>query len=305
MQRKIIGGLVTFALVVGGNAALGQTPPGEPAGAGSVELLEPGDLPRQVLRYDLTRAAEAELVLQTDVEASAGPGPREVMPRMVLPLTLRADSVAEGHAQVQYSSGPMTVEARPGSTNVALGAMRQQANDLPPVEGTVVISDTGRELTRRRPDVAASPQAHEQLERTGEIISDLQAVLPDEPIGIGGRWTVESAVQSGGIAMTRTLAYTLQEVDGQTLTLHVEASFEAPAQNMAMPGAPPDLNMQLLELTGTGEGTLRMSLDSLASEMDLLIHVNMRIESQQLGQKVSLNPQTWTRIRVSEADQAE
>lgn len=75
---------------------------------------------------------------------------------------------------------------------------------------------------------ASEETARETVERTLLLLASANVVLPQEPVGVGGSWTVSNRV-TGASNMLRTSTYTVTAIDGNRVELDVAVE-ERPTQ---------------------------------------------------------------------------
>ena len=122
--------------------------------------------------------------------------------------------------------------------------------------------DTGRISTLKLLAPADAPQRGLQLvEPTLITLINNSVVFPDEPIGPGATWTVESRV-AGDTSMTRTTTYTLLSREGDTLTLDTKVE-ERPQNNTLTIDSPGELEGESVQVDSsrtTSEGQIVVDL---------------------------------------------
>jgi hypothetical protein len=89
---------------------------------------------------------------------------------------------------------------------------------------------------------------------------DAVVVLPEGPIGVGGRWRVTRAVPRGASAVKQIATYELRERRGPTLTVDVELLTVGERQPISLPDLPPGARAEMLALRVHVSGTLTVDL---------------------------------------------
>lgn len=290
-------------------AALGATPPASlqptgshdptadpsPAAAPVVRLLDPGSEPRSPLRYRLEPNTVSAMTMDTSMTVSGQVGDLTV-PAYALPTMRVVAEVATGGRALD---GTLRVEFR----YVAAGAI-DAADDAPGeyleewtkqmvgVSGWWVIDDLGRTYGGSFDGLGGlDPTLVAGLEDMERSLDETSTPFPVEPVGVGARWVVESAFVSAGLDVTGSVEYALVQRDADAVTLRVEVRQAAVPGPAEIPGSPGS-EAWVTELTSTGTGTVRMSLDTLVPTSD------MEMTSRQVADIDGSELTTETRMRV-------
>ena len=248
--------------------------PDASAGAGvlpTVRLLEPGMEPRSELRYVFRPGQSAVMVMDLEmtlaVRSDGVTVPATVIPPMRMEASFVIDDVSPaGTARYAFryiSAG--VVDPGAASADV-VGQMQDRLAGLVGVSGWAVVDDRGQTLD-------GGFSGLEKLDATSRaLLDDAQAslkemstVLPEEPVGVGGRWVVEQHLPSQGIALVQTATFTLQGRDEDLLHLSVDVRQSAQPGPIEQPGASPGSEPQasIVQLSSIGNGTMVMSLGDL------------------------------------------
>ncbi|WKD60800.1 hypothetical protein CCICO_03815 [Corynebacterium ciconiae DSM 44920] len=104
----------------------------------------------------------------------------------------------------------------------------------------------------------ASDQARSLVESAVFTWLSLAVVFPDEPVGEGAQWSVNSRVP-GENAMLQTITYTLTSIDGSTVTLNADTQRRSTLGALSAGDGHPELAVVSTESTSTGELTVDLS----------------------------------------------
>src|SRR5690606_31142362 len=127
----------------------------------------------------------------------------------------------------------------------------------------------------------ASPQTQQIMQGMEQAMQQISTPLPEEPVGVGGRWEQTSTLVQQGIEVRQRATYELKKIEGDRVTIAVELSQTAPKQRVAAPG---DVKLDLLSLKADGKGTIEMLLTRLApirSDLDITSAVEMGMPKNQ------------------------
>ncbi|HIX79178.1 MAG TPA: hypothetical protein H9978_04420 [Candidatus Corynebacterium faecipullorum] len=242
-----------------------EEPVGLALDAPRVTLLEPGDGASRVLAYqDLDASQELTYKVATGFDqqlrkdGSAAPSPA-AEDKVTLPLQASVEAATEN------------VEGQlPASRNafVTVGKPEADGTDVTSAEGFQFGwrgTDTGQmNSLRLAAPQAATDQARSTVERAITSLTSLPIVFPDEEIGPGARWMVESRV-TGESTLLQTTTYTLDKLDGDIATLSVKVEQRPSLGALSFDGAdaPEELQgkeLKVLNHTSTSEGSVTVDL---------------------------------------------
>ncbi len=242
-----------------------EEPVGLALDAPRVTLLEPGDGAGQVLAFkdlDATQELTYEVATGFDQQlrkdGSAAPSP-EAQDKVTLPLQASVEAATEN------------VEGQlPASRNafVTVGKPEADGADVSSAEGFQFGwrgTDTGQmNSLRLAAPQAATDQARSTVERAITSLTSLPIVFPDEEIGPGATWVVESRV-TGESTLLQTTTYTLDKLDGDIAELSVKIEQRPSLGALSFDGAdtPEELRgkeLKVTDHTSTSEGSVTVDL---------------------------------------------
>jgi hypothetical protein len=84
--------------------------------------------------------------------------------------------------------------------------------------------------------------------------------LPEESVGVGGRWNVKSDLLIGGIALTMTSEVALRSIEGNIVTLTTSITQKGDPQDMKSADLPAGAKVHLHSMKAAGEGTTKINL---------------------------------------------
>lgn len=259
----------TTPIVAGENtikAAPVQLAPGEVR----VELVSAGDGSTRALRYGpaVGDAEPFELLIDLVVGMDMGGKTSKVtnIPpiRMQLDATL-AETVGEDfrydltlkHTAVEPVpvDGELSAEALTAKKalddETAAEAARYQGTT-----GQLVVSPMGIvSRTELTPPNGAVPFAN--LEKA---LSHAVVVLPEQPVGVGGSWTVTRQVKESGLTLQETKTYTVESLEGSQVVLTMEAVQRGDQASFAMQGLPEGTTANLVALVSEARGKVTLDL---------------------------------------------
>lgn len=246
----------------------------------TVRLLWGGQEPRQPLRYKpaVGQAQAAEVTLQdattrTDTRAAVA------LPTSRSTLTVR---VTEQTPDSVRFTAEVTSEAHP-EPFTSSGTLRLGQG----VEPAAAPAHDSATSTVSTPTWAAA---------NGE---QWVVALPREPVGVGARWAVRSPISAGPWQLQRLAVYTLERVEGDTLTLRVDAKQTAADLALSIQGPRKPLPATLLALDADERGTLTLDLTRLIPAADIALDVRLWVTPNS-GERPTLT-HTTARLTISPA----
>ncbi len=257
--------------------------------APQVRLISPGTGPLAVLRYalkgpqDLTVVATGELSVRLKDESKVFP-----LPKMTTPVTL---TPAKGKVDFVWRKGAF--EANDGTKADSL--IGNVITALEGSRGELQTDDRGviaQILAKAGPNDRAGPGLIEArsvyaIEMGKGILSLLEIPLPNEPIGVGGRWQVERVAVRGALSLIQFTTFTLVKRTGNVLelTYRFGGKFD--------PGSSMKESEVELAVSGGGKCTLDLTQPMPGSLEDEIV-INARMTTD--GQSAQQSTRVGTRI---------
>lgn len=268
-SRRVLPTVLAGCLALGACSQAEPDPfegiPAFPVDTPAVTLLESGADP-QVLRYqDVADAAGEAEPWSTTVEVAGG------VAQAVAPRDADVDPQAPSGGDIMATTLPLTVTVSPApapgdgeepaarAVLVEAGAGKHSdlalGQEIAAAEGFLMrwrAAETGLVSTVQLLAPADSPEAGRQAVESALLaIMSAAVVFPEEPVGVGGSWTVEGRV-TGDTAMRRTATYTVAGISGTQVELDVRIDDRPAQQTLRIDNqAAGDLNGQTLSVAST------------------------------------------------------
>lgn len=273
-----------------------------PTPAATVRLLDPGRPPLRALRYAFhpDQAERMDVELRTRVSADAG-GKHQEVPLAPLELTIalgpRSVSPDGDLTFAWHVVSAATVTPDASAPDPVAEGWSAQLVPVQHLSGTASI--TSRGLSRGVSIDAGSageagPQA-EMVVQVVQMIRDVAAPLPEEPVGKGARWQRIATLDGRNGHATQTDTYTLVDLqpNGGSLddVLAQTASPQALPSPAGAPGGPPAQMDQLLTSGDAKtrfdlgrvvaqtklDGTTSMAISAPTSRMSMVMHLGITV----------------------------
>jgi hypothetical protein len=287
----------------GGTDGSGDAGADDSDGGGSVELLDPGAEPRQVLRLAPPDDCEQAVTIEQRTEQRIQVGPEEQTSTTgsELDVTHRCEAVDEDRIELTSTFDDVRLLEADPLVEDELGDLLE---DIIGSEQRLVYDRQGRILDAELPDIDVDdPMMQDVLDSTMDSIStsSLQSAspFPTDAVGIGARWRVTTDIEVTGIGTRFVNEYTITALDGDRVDATVVSTMEFLPGPAEVEGLPSDaLTVVSGVVSGTGtttwdlrtviaryeqtmDGTVTMLIDDGEGDVELV---------QDLHQEVLLRP---------------
>ena len=228
-----------------GSKATEPPPPTVPTQG--IELVKPGVMPQQPLRYRLAKGAKATMEMVMDVEIHMGTT-HQVMPTGVMVMEVHTDDVLpDGNAKVRTVILHATARDRPGST-VPLETMIAQSMLVNGMEMTATLTPRGKLTDSKLVTKKDMPES--ATTQYGPLMQNFEQVampLPDPPIGVGAVWRNRKTVVQEQVKMETITELEITAIDGDKITFVSKLEVKGDKQTI-------DLGTAKVDITNVGGG---------------------------------------------------
>lgn len=276
-----------------------------PAATPQVELLAPGNEPRQELRFkpQVNAKQTATMTMKMDMAMSIG---GQTMPSFNAPATVMTmETVVKkvepnGDIHYQFSYTNVDVVANQNTPPQAIEAMRNQLKKMVGLNGEIIVDDRGqtKDTTFNFP-----AQLDESLKRSiqqmSSSIEQLSSPLPKESVGTGAKWRVTGPINANGMNITQTTTYELVNLQGNVATIKSTIEQNAGSQNLSSSTMPAGTSMTLKSFTSQGQGEMRMRFDQLipiTSTASMRANMEANMRNSQTNQEMTMGSQVSMQI---------
>ncbi|MFC9762281.1 hypothetical protein [Rhodococcus jostii] len=229
-----------------------------PISATTVELIQPGEEPREVIQRRPPVGVTQQVQLITDAQVfqqiDDQPAQDFSSPEITLPLTAavgQSTDDTDGGTTVDLTLGDVT------SPDDRLGSALEASAG----SGAGFTVDPTGAITalRLRPDAEAQDIARSAIEQAFYQAVYRTVPFPAEPVGVGAQWTIRQQVMSG-IALDQTTVATLTARDGNRLTVDYTIDQKPKSPVWELPGEAGTLNVDQYVMQGAGTMTVDLGL---------------------------------------------
>ncbi len=249
-----------------------------------VQLEEAGEAPRKELRLAPTLGAAESVALVLDLVMGLDMGggrPKLTNPppfRIVLDGAVQ-ERTPEGHYVYAFTlregkvlpppvDGEMS-EAEKAELEKLGEQVKEEVARFVGTTGSLVLDARGRLVRSEvKPPAGTEGKAFKNLEKA---LMNALVPLPEEPVGVGARWTVTQPVEESGLSLKQTVSYTLTSLEGDRAAVRFQLEQQGDQSSFSMSGLPEDTAVHLVALVSKGEGEAEVDLGHLlprASELE-------------------------------------
>jgi hypothetical protein len=293
-------------------SAASAPPPASTAAAGAaaprviVKLLDPGHEPRRALRYAWhpDRKEQMAVVLRTAISLEAS-GERRDAPLPPLRILVAIDPQAIAPDGALGFSWHVTAASSDADAGVSDDLARGWAAQIVPVEhlsGTGVVTAHGiSRAIALDPGTAGDAGADaEMVVQVLQLLVNVAAPLPEEPVGKGARWQKLSSLDAKNGHATQTDTFTLTDLQGDQGALDDVVAQTSSPQNLPPlvgidSGPPARIDSVLMsgssrtrfDLTrlvpqSSLDATTSMAVSDPRTRMSMLMHLGVAIQGSVL-----------------------
>lgn len=244
-----------------------------------VRVMEQGAEPRRALRYDPLPEANETMAARITSATFMVDGEREFPtaeePDVKLTMTVTAKEPELGRTLVlEYMIVEAELTPRPGAQRMLIAIMREQLQAMKTL-GFRLRGDArglSMEITTQHNE-ETGPLLTERLRREAERLRLGVIPLPEEPVGVGAVWQLQSRVRDEGVMYEEIAEYTLRAFDGDQLlidlsivrvadrqTLETGLQLDADADVEIPPALRQAMRPRLLRAEVMGEGKAKVDL---------------------------------------------
>lgn len=259
-----------------------------PRPAPKVTVDDPGQEPRELLRLHPTKGDVDELEMSVGIRMSMRNGMQN-MPAIPVPTTktrLRAeveDVGADGFS-VRHAVEGVEVVSTPQTPEMVVTKVKESVEPLTQYRAVMRMDERGAvlggtvEIPRDLPAMV-----HQTMQQMTESLGQLAAPLPEEPVGVGARWTAVHEIQQNGMKMRQTGHYSLLEREGDRLQLEVTIEQELLDPNVSPPGMLGG-SARVGRFDSSGHGSLDLDLARITpASMSVTVDLSMEMDITVLG----------------------
>lgn len=246
-----------------GTSAPAPTTAAAGGSASGVTVEDAGAEPRQplVLRIAPGSSNKAAFLTRIGLTMTADGEPLDIgtLPGFKIVLDQRADRVdPDGTVHYTVTFSDASVVATPGVDPAALQQGQSGIAQMKGLRGTGTFDAQGdNQKLSFDTSTVSDPAIRSTLDSLSSQIGNLSAPLPNEPLGVGARWTARRSATINGITVNTKTTYTLRSRAGDRYELDLVQDADAPPGPTDLPNLPAgtEASIERFEIHGTGRLT--------------------------------------------------
>lgn len=184
-----------------------------------VRLLEAGKEPLAPLRYALKGPQQVTIVANGGMEVSKDGQTKALpMPTLTMPVRLQPES---GKVAFEWLKGSFETSPQDTQTAHIISALEGSTGQLLIADGRGVITNILLRATPKDPAIDGKLQMRTiaAMEMGKGVLAVLEVPLPEEKLGVGGKWQVERVAQRGMISFRLIHTFTVVSRKGNLVEL--------------------------------------------------------------------------------------
>jgi hypothetical protein len=263
--------------------------------AAQVTLLDPGAEPRQELRYRPTEGTTDAVTQRnqlTLVQEFGGQRQEVQVPASSVDVDYVVEEVVDGGFTTVGTYGATQVEGDDA-------AAAETARLLEQISGAQLVTemtDRGAITATRIEGIAdtGNPMFGQLLGSLVDSAASLAFPFPEEAVGVGARWLVETEVEISGLPISARYEVTLAELDGDRVGADIAASLEFVPGPVVVQGTSAEVESGQLDGTGTVTWDLAGGLVPRTT-LDMAGTVSLEVQGMRVVQEQTQRTEVLTR----------
>jgi hypothetical protein len=170
------------------------------------------------------------------------------------------------------------------------------------MNGKGVVSSRG---FNRGAEVSLPPNANPQLQQTmgqmKDAFSQIAVPVPEEPVGVGGKWEVRLTMKQQGMVMKQIGTYEITAINGEQISARTTVKQSADPQPMVNPQMP-SVKMELMRMGGGGDGEVTFNLGKgMPEKAAAKVGTEMQVGVEAGGQKQEMTMKMDLDLKVDQS----
>ncbi|RMF20291.1 MAG: hypothetical protein D6756_14495, partial [Cyanobacteria bacterium J083] len=149
------------------------------------------------------------------------------------------------------------------------------------------------------------PSLKQSIEQVYNSIEQLSFPLPEEKVGIGGKWEVTAFVNINGVQIEQIATYEVVDIKDDLITLDISLSQVGDTTaTTPPPGIPPE-SIENLEIESSGQGQMILRLDKLvpvSSNLKMFSSTNVQLAIPDSQEKMNIQTNATSTINIKSKD---
>jgi hypothetical protein len=241
-----------------------------------VRLVEPGEEPRAVMGYTLTKGMKQPLRVSQEttiaMKSAEGSAPSTPGPRLSTTFDLTAgENDPSGDWKIDAILRGIDVEPKGAAQEAQAAKLRPLLTGVKGMSMSYWMSPIGvvRDVKVNLSGDAPAP-AQEMVTSMNQAFQLMVVPMPKEEIGIGAKWEVVTRAVNLGADVLQYATYTLKSRDGSKAVLDVALKQLAANASVKMPWVPAGISTRVRSFKWGGAGAQTVDTKQLATDSGTL-----------------------------------
>lgn len=274
-----------------------------------VELVDAGQEPRAPIRFTPEKGAKQSIVMAMDMQqrmtVAGNQMPSPKLPVQEITIATEVVNVSEsGDIEFSYEYTDWKVLEGEGvqeqvrtaiqaSMAPMIGARGKQtlSNRCLPIDSSIKIPE------------GLAPQIRTMVEGMSQSMEQMGSPVPEEAVGVGGKWKVIAKITANGLTVEQTSLYELLSVEEGVYKLKVTIDQKAAEQDVNSPALPPGAKMKLFGLTSSGLGMVELKTTEMLPRAKIKLNSNAAMQLEVGGQTQPMTIATDLTMSFREAEE--
>jgi Family of unknown function (DUF6263) len=234
-----------------------------------VELIEAGKSPRQQLRFAPKAGDKISKIMSTKMKQTitmagrAAPSPEVPAQNIYIDMEVKGVN-SNGDIEFEFRYVDVKLDVDPAKPSPIAGQIETMLKPLIGTKGSGTITNRG--LTKQAEFEVPedlNPMIKTMLDGMKDSLNQLASPLPEEAVGVGGKWKTVQNISANGLKLKQTSINEVTSLESTGFSLKVTIEQQAEPQEIKNAMLPPGASMKLDSLSTTGQGQSQFSLNEI------------------------------------------
>ncbi|GAA3810872.1 DUF6263 family protein [Nocardioides panacisoli] len=224
---------------------------GSSAGAPQVTVLDAGSDPKEQLLLDVPEGQVETSTLDMRIGTSLGGGASTVKIPLTATYVTTVEDVSDDKITASFEFKDIEAHLPASAGGDAQDQVDQAFKSIEGLSGTIELTPSGAVTsTDFHLPADAPPELSSTIDQLAGQTSQVAVPFPDEPVGQGATWQVETQLGVAGVDTDQTATYTLDSIDGDdyAISVKIDQQIKGTSSGAGVSGT--------TSISGSYEGTL-------------------------------------------------
>jgi hypothetical protein len=238
----------------------------------TMNVLDPGKMPRRKLRYTWYLAQNESLTMDLRTSASTEEGnarqPEIQLPPVHIVVAIEPRRVSsEGDLEYSWRVASSSVSGAPQAPSSVTEGMQSEVAAIERLSGAAVVTSRGlaKSVSIDPSSLGDASRRGQMIEQVRQTLRDIAAPFPEQEVGRGARWEKLSQLASRDARVTQVETFTLLDLGADVGSLDDILAQTAPPQPLLGP-AGANGGARIESMLASGDGKTRFELSRLVPQ---------------------------------------